>query len=206
MVSIFKQTLSSKEKEFEFTSSSLRGAKDIFKLGGHSVMNYKDQKFRMHYDNRRAIVCSTTQNSDVSNQLFESKPWVTAVACSKARFVSKIAYKLPYLQFTPLRSPSKSKYRSYIEIAVRNFIKGYLSNEPCFGLKGTEFKRYNDLISFIRGFDPLKDIKLTRQSVSQYKSRNLILRPVIVTRENIAFADFVVSKLPYFDKTSFLKT
>ena len=43
-------------------------------------------------------------------------------------------------------------YKSYLEVGVRNFIKGYLAEFPCFGLKGSEFKRYNDLISFIYGF------------------------------------------------------
>jgi len=90
-------------------------------------------------------------------------------------------------------------------LGVINFIKGYLAKVPCFGLKGTEFKRVNDLISFIYGFESAKELKLTNTSISNLKHRKIIFRPVPKTFENIAFTNYVKSKLPYFDESSFLK-
>jgi len=159
----------------------------------------------LHYDNRRAkIEPKGFSGFDLSDILLDSKPLPTISASSKNRFISKIAYKLHFLKITPLRSSSKSVCKSYLEVGVRKFIKGYFSEEPFF-LKGTEFKRYNDLISFIKGFDLAKDVKISKQSVSQLKRRKLILRPVHHTRENLAFANYVESNLSYLDKASFLK-
>jgi hypothetical protein len=206
LVSHFKEVLSSIDKAFEYTQTRVRSAKDVFKKGGHVTLNLRDQTIRLHYDNRRSIVePSDFKGYDMSNNLFDSKPLVSTLVCSQLRFLSKLAFKLPYLKSTPVRSSSKSVYKSYLEVGVRNFIKGYLSEEPCFGLKGSEFKRYNDLMSFIYGFDQAKDIKLSKQSVSNLKRRKLIFRPVPRTKENLEFMEYVVSKLPYFDKDSFLK-
>jgi hypothetical protein len=44
---------------------------------------------------------------------------------------------------------------------VRNFIKGYVSSEQVFGLKGDEFKTYNDWIFFIYDFKSSKGVRLS---------------------------------------------
>ena len=100
---------------------------------------------------------------------------------------------------------SGKRYKNYLEVGVINFIKGYLAKVPCLGLKGTEFKRVNDLISFIYGFEYAKELKLTNTSISNLKHRIITFRPVPKTVENIAFTNYVKSKLPYFDESSFLK-
>jgi hypothetical protein len=206
LVSQFKEVLSSQEKEFEYTQSRLRGAKDVFKSGGHVTLNLRDQTVRLHYDNRRSIVePKDFTGYDMSNNLFDSKPLESILVCSKLRFLSKLAFKIPYLKSSPTRGSSKTAYKTFLEVGIRNFIKGYFSLLPCFGLKGTEFKRYQDLIDFIYGFYQAKDVKLSKQSISQLKRRRLILRPVPKTKENLEFVEYVVSKLPYFDKTLFLK-
>jgi len=48
--------LATLEKYFEFTQSSLRGANEIYKKGGHVTMTFKEQIFRLMFDNRRQIV------------------------------------------------------------------------------------------------------------------------------------------------------
>ena len=46
----------SEPKTLEYIQTSLRSATEIYKKGGHVTMKYRDQLFRMHYDNRRALL------------------------------------------------------------------------------------------------------------------------------------------------------
>jgi len=166
----------------------------------------RDQKIRLLYDNRRIIKePKGIPGYDMSGQLFDSKPFTNVIECSQQRFQSKFAFTIPYLKSTPVRRNTRTSYKNYLEIGVRNLIKGYFAIEPCFGFKGTEFKRYNDIISFIFGFDQSKDIQISKQSISNLKNRQIIIRPVPKTRENIEFATYIKSKFPHFDVSSFLK-
>ena len=56
LITLFNKTLAGKKKYFEFTRKSLRSAKDIFQKGGHVLATYKDQMFRLFFDNRRKII------------------------------------------------------------------------------------------------------------------------------------------------------
>jgi hypothetical protein len=38
-----------------FISERLRSAKDLIKVGGHVTMVYRDQNYRVHYDNKRQV-------------------------------------------------------------------------------------------------------------------------------------------------------
>jgi len=184
----------------------LRSAKDIYKNGGHVTEKLRDQKVRVLFDNRREIIESKDLNTyDMSNCLLDSKPLKTKEECLHFRFLSKFSFLKPFLRNSPNNLITISKYRSYLEVGVRNFIKGYLAKEPCFGLKGTEFKTYGEIIHFICGFTHAKCIKISRQSISQLKQRRLILRPVPKTEENKMFALYIATLIPYFDVNSFLK-
>lgn len=206
LVSLFKTTLSSGVKEFEYTQSRLRSAKDVFKTGGHVTEVLRDQKVRLLYDNRRRIVePSSYTGFDMSNEIFDSMPLNTIDECSRIRFISKLPYKKPYLKNAPVKKEIRSVYRTYLEVGVRNLIKGYLAKEPFFGLKGTEFTGYKDLISFIQGFDLFGEIKISKSSISHLKHRRLILRPVPVTTRNLEFVSYIKTRIPYFDSESFLK-
>jgi hypothetical protein len=55
MVKGLVEVLKSNEKTLEFVQSRLRSASDIYKKGGHVTMLYRDQVFRMHFDNRRLL-------------------------------------------------------------------------------------------------------------------------------------------------------
>jgi len=55
MLEILIETFQSESKTIEYIQSRLRSATDIFKKGGHVTMVYKDQQFRMHYDNKRVL-------------------------------------------------------------------------------------------------------------------------------------------------------
>lgn len=73
-MSHFKNTLKNAENFFEFTQTSLRTAKDIFKKGGHVTPVLKDKKVRLYYDNRRQIIePKDFKGFDLSNHLFDSQ-------------------------------------------------------------------------------------------------------------------------------------
>jgi hypothetical protein len=184
--------------------SSLRNAKDIFKNGGHVTNKLKDQKVRVLFDNRRKIVDENLKGFDSSQCLLDSKALTNRNECLHFRFLSKFTNKKPYLKSVP-SGGLLTKYKSSLEVGIRNFIKGYLAKEPCFGLTGTEFASYTDLIHFIYGFDQAKSVRLSRQSISQLKNRQIILRPVPKTLENLSFVNYLSKTIPHFNQASFLK-
>jgi hypothetical protein len=55
MLEGFISTFKSEHKTLEFIQSRLRSASEIYKKGGQVTMVYRDQLFRMHYDNRRVL-------------------------------------------------------------------------------------------------------------------------------------------------------
>ena len=206
MVSFFSEALRTRNKDFEFTLSRTRSAKDVFLKGGHVTLINRDQRIRVIYDNRRVIIePKGYKDFDMSINLFDSKPFLNIHECAQLRFISKFAFKTPYLKSTPVRSKFRKVYRSFLEIAVRNFLKGYVAEKPLFGLLGNEFKCYKDLISFIYGYNQSSEVKVSKQSISNLKHRRIIIRPVPNTRENIEFTRYIKNNLPYFDDVSFLK-
>lgn len=205
LVSIFTEGLKHREKEFEYTQSRTRSSKDVYKKGGHVTLQHKDQKVRLLYDNRRNIIENKDFDGyDMSEHFFDSKPFSTTHECLYRRFLSKFSHTKPYIKTSPVRV-TRSSYRSYVEIAARTFIKGYLAESPCFGLRGDEFPYYKSIISFIKGFDLTKGMKITKQSLSNLKHRKIILRPVPKTREVIALITEIKKIIPHFDETTFIK-
>jgi hypothetical protein len=177
VVKLFKEVLRSSEKYFEFTQKRLRGAKDIFKLGGHVTAVYKDQKFRMLHDNRRQIIePNDFKGFDLSEVLFDSNPLINVTQAKKQRFLSKFPFTKAFNKLDSTRVCSV--YKSFVEIGVRNFIKACVAKESYFGLKGDEFKTYGEIIAFINDFKSTKavnfTIKVTKQSISNLKHRKLV--------------------------------
>jgi hypothetical protein len=215
LITNFKKVLSSKEKYFEFTQSSLRGANEIYKKGGHVTPTYKDRIFRLMYDNRRLIIDEDAKGKgnffsldfrnsfDVSSVLLDSRPLNSVEECARIRFISKIQISNLYNRNTSKRSGNV--YKQYLEIAVKNFIKGYLNKEPLFGLKGNEFKNYIELLEFIKGYEPAKHIKLTSQSISNLKHRKMIFKPVVKRKETLDFIEYVKTKIKVFNENDFFK-
>lgn len=213
MVTIFKNVMQSDKKEFEFVVKRLRGAKDIYTKGGHVQSIYKDQKFRMYYDNRRQIIEPRTLNGlEKFDVLLDSAPHVDCDNALRARYVSRYPITSKYNKQNSTPSV-KTTYKNYLEIGIRNFIKAYVSKEPMFGLTGTEFKSSTDLISFITEFYSSKEnyirgllkIKLSRQSIWNLKHRSLIWRPIPHTPENMAFTEYVKRRITYFQTADFIK-
>jgi hypothetical protein len=53
----FKEIMKEK-RAIEFVQTSLRGAKDVYEKGGHVTMSYRDQSYRLVYDNKRKVLTS----------------------------------------------------------------------------------------------------------------------------------------------------
>lgn len=55
MLEVFTESLKTESKTIEYIQSRLRSASEVYKHGGHVTMIYRDQQFRMHFDNKRVI-------------------------------------------------------------------------------------------------------------------------------------------------------
>jgi hypothetical protein len=194
------------KKHIEFTASSLRGANDVYKRGGHVTMMFKDQTFRLFFDNRRMMLEPENFDTfDLSDKLLDSAPLKDIEECRKLRFFSTFHRTILYNKMT---SKSRdTKYKNTLEIAVRSFIKGLFSEQPLFGLEQhkSRFKSYKDLIEFIHNHEPCKRISLTPQSLSNLKNRKILIKPVPRTKETEEFIKYVKMELEHFNEINFFK-
>lgn len=197
---IFKDTLKSEDKSWVFVQNSLRSALDIYKGGGHVTRVFKDQMFRLQYDNKRLIIIPKGYENtiDFSNILMDSIPVPNKEFSKTLRFLSKFHKQSIYSKGISISSGNK--YKSYIDLAVRNFIRGLLSNPPLYNLKN-EFTSYSELVEFVQGYDD--KIKLSKSSISHLKGRKMVFKTVPRTKETMNFIDYVKIKIPEFDEVSF---
>jgi hypothetical protein len=197
---LFKDTLKSEDKSLEFIQKSLRSALDIYREGGHVTPVYKDQIFRLLYDNRRLIIIPKGYENtfDFSNILLDSNPAPNKEFSKTLRFLSNFYKQSIYNKGTSVSSGNR--YKTYIELAVRNFIKGLLSNPPKYNLYN-DWQSYSEIIEFVREFD--SKIKISKSSISHLKGRKMIFKNIPRTKETMEFIEYVKSKFPEFDEDSF---
>jgi hypothetical protein len=180
----------------------LRGANEIYKHGGHITPIYKDKIFRLLFDNGRLIEDdSSNQGFDLSVKLLDSKPLNTVEQGVNSRYLSKMQWTNLYNKNTTMKKGSV--YKNQLDIAVRNFIKGYFSPTPLFSLKGTEFKNHKELLQFIQNFPDASSLKISVNSISKLKNRKLFLRPVPKSLEVLEFVKYINSILPHFNPKDF---
>lgn len=167
-------------------------------------MTYKDQIFRLLFDNRRQIIEPLNFNSlDFSNFILDSMPLNSVEECSRIRFISKIQRTSIYNKNTSITKGNV--YKHFLDLAVKNFIKGYLNKEPLFGLQGNEFKNYKELKDFIMAYEPAKHMLISTQSISNLKHRKMIFKPVIKRKETLDFIEYVKTKIKSFNENEFFK-
>jgi len=197
---LFKETLKKEDKSLEFIQFSLRSALDIYKEGGHVTPVYKDQIFRLQYDNKRQIIIPKGYEDtvDFSNILLDSHPVPNKEFSKVFRFLSKFHNQSIYSKGTS--SSSGNQYKNYVDLAVRNFIKGLLSDPQKYNLN-TEINSYSELIEFVKGFDD--KIKISKHSISKLKNRKMIFKTVPRTKETMKFVVYVKEKFPEFDEDRF---
>lgn len=195
--------LSSENKFFEYIQFSLRSAKDIYLKGGHVTPVYRDQIFRIQFDNRRKILLEDAfkDEFDWSQRLLDSKPLKNVEECDTLRSLSKLHKTRVYNK--KLNAISTQTIKSYEDIAIRNFIKVYYYNPIDYGLRGDEFSNYSAIIQFIHNFKP--KFKISKSSISNLKSRKLIFKPTPRLKETISFVKYVKMKFPEFKDEIFFE-
>lgn len=199
---LLTDTIKSEDKSLEYVMSTLRSANDIYKQGGHVTSEYKDQIFRLTYDNRRLIVNDSDNSTDTLGCLwFDSVPHPNIEEALAIRTLSQVPYKLPYSRLTATRS--SNKYINNTELAVRNFIKGLYADPPKYRLEDN-FNGYKGLIDFIKSFDP--SIKVSKHSISMLRNRNAAIKVVPRNVATIKFVEHIKTRFPDFDDRNFFSS
>src|SRR3954454_24829960 len=107
------EVLLTKEKYFNFLTSRLRSAKEIYLKGGHVTMIYSDQIYRLMFDNKRVIL-----DKDLNVTLFESKPLKNVEEGKMLRYISKLPKTSSYSKMSGCGS--NNLYKSNEELMIRN--------------------------------------------------------------------------------------
>jgi hypothetical protein len=196
---LFKGTMSGEDRIIEFIQTSLRSAKDIYLHGGHVTMTHADRIFRMEYDNKRILEVPSyiRETNDFSNVLLDSRPSPNTTVVRNLRYLGSVHKKRDYNRLTT--KGVGSKYKNNLEIAIRNFIKGIVATPVGYNL--TPFESYSELINFVKGYKP--DYKISKSSISNLKSRRMVVKGIPKNPETIAFAEYVKMKFPDFNEKSF---
>lgn len=98
---------------------------------------------------------------------------------------------------------NNQSYKSYVEVGIRSFIKGYLNE--LYGLKKSDFQNYQEIVDFVRGYEPARNVKLSKQSISKLRNRRMIIKNVPRVKDVEEFAEYVKSKIKHFDLDLFFK-
>jgi hypothetical protein len=197
------ETMKTPHKELEYIQYSLRSALDLYNKGGHVTMLQKDQTFRLHYDNRRLITNITS--ADAFLELLDSKPLDDVLQCAGLRSIGKLHKQKNYNRQSSL--VFSNRYNSMLDLAIRNFVKGYLADPVKFNLPSDAFKTYTEIIEYIMKYDALAlrvgKIKLTVNIISKLKNRNQMIKIVPKTEETLNFVNYLKIRFPQFDDESF---
>ena len=198
MLKIFSQTMKSDEKTIEFVQTRLRSAKEIYTGGGHVTTQYRDQLFRMQFDNKRLI---ETKGSNVD--FLDSSPVESVKQCENLRFISKQPKLKQYSKFSNLNCDS-TKYKKQEDVVVKNFLKGLLSSPPLFNLNRQGLESYESIVRYIKDFDPL--FKLTEYNLAVLRQRCITIKSVPRTKGCEVFIEFIKLRFPRFDEELFFRT
>nr|CAA73185.1 DNA polymerase [Cryphonectria parasitica] len=198
---VFRSTMTGEDRVIEFIQSSLRSAKDIYMHGGHVTKTYADRVFRMEYDNKRVlnIPVELLEEDKFNNHLLDSSPAKNVKTVEGLRFLRCIHRKNVYNKMTS--KAGSSKYKSDLDLAIRNFVKGCVKDPIGYNL--TAFKSYSDLIDFVKNYK--KDYRISKTSISNLKNRKMVVKGVPRNPDTLAFAEYVKEKFPSFDETQFFE-
>jgi hypothetical protein len=189
---LLKDTMNSKNKEIVYLNHRLRSSLDVFKHGGHVTSVYKDQVFRLFYDNKRVI-------QEGGGDFLDSKPVQDIDQAELLRFLGKLPRKTMYEKNTTSVNSYKSTYKNTIDVVARNFIRSYLSGD--LNLDNKYFKNYTELAEFVNNFD--NSLKITPNIIAQLKRRPA--RPKIILKDSISekFVKYISEKFPSFNGSKF---
>lgn len=94
---------------------------------------------------------------------------------------------------------SKLNNNIFLKRAIYNFIKASIHNL----IPGVHIQDSTALITFLKEFDP--DFKMSRQSVHNYRKRNLVFKRFIINPDVSRFFAYVNSRFPEFNLSAFLE-
>ena len=156
----------------------------------------------MQFDNKRQIIIPKGYENtiDFSNILLDSNPIPNKDFGKTLRFLSKFHKQSIYSKGTSVSSGNQ--YKNYVDLAVRNFIKGLLSDPQKYNLN-SEVTSYSEIIEFVKGFDD--KIKISKDSISKLKNRKMIFKTVPRRKETLNFIDYVKTKYKDFNESEFFK-
>lgn len=201
--SVLEAVIKSETKEIEYVQTSLRSAKEIYKDGGNVTLKYRDQLFRMHYDNRRVLQWESSIPSHIEN-LVDSKPIESVVECGNMRSIGRQLKTRMYSRYGG-DIGQKNKYKDKLEIVLRNFVKGLETSPPLFNLPPNAFSRDADVVSYLCEYTRRVGAvcKITGKRVSKYRLRSVKIGKIAKTKESEDFIRYVLEKFPSFDSSEF---
>lgn len=188
------------DKLLIFLAKRLRSPNEIIKHGGHVTEVITDKQFRLYYDNKRVITQTQAISTDTGCLLI-SRPLNDVSEGSLLRGVGKILKTNHYN--TDKKFEKAGRYKSIIEIAIRNFIKALLKNE--LNLRFEEFKNYTELIDYIHEFNDSLSLSRHYISVLKNRKRSYSLQNYKKDPNIINFCNFVLKRFPKFQTDEFLK-
>jgi hypothetical protein len=118
-------------KEIDFIQSNLTSAKNVYLKGGNVVMEFADRKYRMGFDHKRVPILLDNDNNNENNNsndnnnikigFVDTKPPVNIDMVKNLRVIDKFSTTV-YNKYTS--KSGNTKYRTNLEVVIRNFIKG----------------------------------------------------------------------------------
>jgi len=198
LVHTLKETFKSETKTIEYIQSRLRSAKEIFTKGGHVTKLYRDQQFRMHFDNKRVLQGS----SDNEVSFLDSMPLPTAQEGESRRFLARLTITKQYSKYSnQLRN--ELRYKKPEDVTILNFVKGLVQEPPMFKLHRVGLGKNKEIISFLKAFNP--KINLTENSIAALKKRPIKLKSIPKSKESVKFVEYLRLKFKDFDQDAFFR-
>jgi hypothetical protein len=195
---VFNETLKSESKTIEFVQSRLRSATDVFKYGGHVTKVYRDQQFRMHFDNKRVL--APDHKGDIA--LIDSTPLLSVKHGENLRYISKLPKLKQYSKFAS-GSKIETKYKNVEDLAIKAFIKGLLLPHPMFNLHRQNLTNYQSIVDFVLKYNP--DSRLTPNHIAVLKNRSIKIKSVPRLKQTESFVRYLKDAFCDFDEDSFFR-
>ena len=206
------------DKTMRYLQSRLRSGREIYETGYHVCEILQERDFNLMSDNRRIF-----SKSKEVGCFSDSKPFTNVQLCDLYRFVGKLGRDVKYQRSVSIDTPADvKKHRSYLDTAIRKFIRSLFVNEYNLYYEGV-FDNYNHLLHYIyvvvTGKGLINGVQMRNalisgdnfsisvNNISTLKRRHLKHGPLKYYREDVkVFIDNIVKSgiFPLFDVDGFL--
>lgn len=185
-------------KTIQFVASRLTSANKLAKRGGHVVMEYNDQIFRLHFDNRRVI----QESPDFHEGMLDSKPVTKASDALIMRDIGKIGKNSVFHKNTSIAN-KVSKYSSYAEVCERVFLKWIF----CDSHNSNVFRSHSEILEFFRSYNKNTKVNLNTIGIikHRYSNTRFTKHQVFKDENSLKFVNYIKTKFPEFNEVDFFK-